>query len=109
MTPQFLKVAYRVLSFLPYLARIELQDAESPLPNIRTLRSRSDTVIAFARAIQPIFCTQCRFHAGATIVTTAPLPPMSGANHKFNAEPIIIPPQMRQTCAVHKPTSGLGK
>jgi len=34
---------------------------------------------------------------------------MSGANHKFNAEPIIIPPQMRQTCAVHKPTSGLGK
>ena len=41
----------RLLFFLPYLARVELQDAERPAPNMHIQPSvRGLTVIAFSRS-----------------------------------------------------------
>src|SRR5215471_13467584 len=61
ITQQFLKADYAVLFSLPYLARIELQDAESPAPNMHTQPSvpgRTWSLLSH-EAIPPTFCTQC--------------------------------------------------
>src|SRR5262245_36991096 len=58
---QFSKTAYAVLSFLPYLVRIELQDVESLAPNMRIQPSVPDRKWSLLshEAIRPTFCTQC--------------------------------------------------
>jgi hypothetical protein len=61
ITQQFLKAAYAILSLLQYLARIELQDAESLAPNMHTQPSvpgRTWSLLSH-EAIPPTFCTQC--------------------------------------------------
>src|SRR5215813_5620813 len=86
---QFSKTAYAVLSFLPYLVRIELQDVESLAPNMRIQPSVPDrkwSCFLTKQFGQPS-ALNVWFHDWATRVTTSLLPPMSGADHKFNAEP----------------------
>jgi hypothetical protein len=88
-TQQFLKAAYGVLFSMPYLARIELQDAESPAPNMHIQPSGrgSDMVIAFSRSNSAnLLHSMIWFHAWATSVTTPPLPP-----HRTTSEAVAKP------------------
>src|SRR5262249_51769454 len=74
---------------MPYLARIELQDAESPAPNMHIQPSGrgSDMVIAFSRSNSAnLLHSMIWFHAWATSVTTPPLPP-----HRTTSEAVAKP------------------
>src|SRR5262249_19817807 len=88
ITRQFLN-AYAVLSFLPYLARVELQDAESPAPNMRiqpSIRGRTSSLLSH-EAIQPTFCTQCSVSCVGNRGSHPTVATYASADHKFNAEP----------------------
>ena len=89
ITQQFLKAAYAVLSGLPYLARVELQDAESPAPNMRiqpSVRGRTSSLLSH-EAIQPIVCTQCSVSCGANRGSYPTVATNATCDRKFNEEP----------------------
>ena len=81
--------AYVVLSFLPYLARVELQDPESPAPNMHiqpSVRGLTWSLLSH-EATQPTFCTQCSVSCVGNGSSHPTVATYASADHKFNAEP----------------------
>jgi hypothetical protein len=84
-----LKAAYAVLSVQPYLARVELQDAETLAPNMRiqpSVRGRTWSFLSH-EAIQPTVCTQCSVSCGGNRGSHPTVATYAAADHKFNEEP----------------------